>query len=37
MTFQEEKNEKTVLRNIESFSRYVFFNITRKLGGKEER
>ena len=37
MTFQEEKNEKTVLRNIKTFSRYVFFNITSKLGGKEER
>ena len=37
MTFQDEKNEKTVLRNITTFSRYVFFNIIRMEGKKKDK
>ena len=37
MTFQDEKNEKTVLRNITTFSRYIFFNIIRMEGKKKDK
>ena len=37
MTFQDEKNEKTVLRNVTTFSRYVFFNIIRMEGKKKDK